>query len=68
MQISDKELRKMLNKAWDKGVYIKRRPVFKWLGKVHTDQRYRDVSKILKEAVAVDWTKINTPNNEEEKP
>ncbi|KKN31711.1 hypothetical protein LCGC14_0821340 [marine sediment metagenome] len=48
MEVSEKELRKLLNAAWDKGeefggledYYKPTRP----------DRRYRDVSKIIKEA------------------
>ncbi len=63
---SIRELRRMLNAAWDKGeefggledYYKPTRP----------DRRYRDVSKIIREAKRVDWTKLNQPDNVEEQP
>ena len=52
MEITKPELRKMLNKAWDAaywrhiGTYRERSPMTKYW----TSRRYRDVSKIIKEA------------------
>ena len=48
MEVSDKELREMLNKAWEMGIEY---GVWDWDG--HPARRYRrhrDVSKIIKEA------------------
>lgn len=55
--MDNKELRKMLNKAWDDG---------RWYGyiagghaKGNKNRRYREVSKIIKEAEAATWRASN---------
>lgn len=48
MGISNKELRKMLNEAWVRGIL---RGIFGWrINSPGRNARYRDVSKIIKEA------------------
>ena len=49
MGISDKKLRKLLNKAWDRG-NCRRIYGWRWCDSWGKDARYRDVSKIIKAA------------------
>lgn len=52
MHLSDKELRKMLNKAWDKARNYSYGPnEWRRLHQSGVRRRYRDVSKIIKEAM-----------------
>lgn len=69
MQLTDYEwigIRKLLNKAWDKGKW--RTVWHRWKRRNKSAEqslRYRDVSKIIKTAKAVDWSKLNKPDNVE---
>ncbi len=50
MNLSDKELRKLLNAAWDAGQWWEYITKGYWATKKGKDRRYRDVTKIIKEA------------------
>ncbi len=58
------EMRKLLNKAWT----ARENHHIAWDSSKATrnSARYRDVSKIIKEAQAVDWAKLNKPDKVEE--
>lgn len=64
MEISDKELRKMLNEAWDNGSRRKDQ-WFRGLCLDLKSARYQDVTRIIKAAQAVDWSKLSKPDNVE---
>lgn len=70
MNLTTKELRNLLNKAWDKGS-IDEYEVYGWNEKYscHAEamrsRRYRNVKKIIKEAEAVDWGRLSKPDNVE---
>lgn len=63
-----RKMRKMLNKAWNEGSWREKYQSWARFGTAMRNARYRDVSKIIKEAQKVDWLKLNKPDNVEEQP
>lgn len=65
MHLSDKEwkeLRKLLNQAWDDACWWRNLFILSPSKSIRMSRRYRDVSKIIEAAKAVDWSKLSEPD------